>query len=404
MTQMKHPKLSKAKARLLLDHPFFATLLLRSEIVLRTDLPYKTAATDGQNIYFDPDFLEELSVEDTMTVLCHEVGHDSLLHSIRLGGRDHDLWNQACDHAINLMLEDQGFKCPRTLNGGWLADKKYKGMSAERIYDDLRRNPPPKQPAGGGGDGKGGKPGDDPDAGSGKGGAKPKPGRGRDWLHGDVLPNKDACDDPAAKAKAEQRAKQRVAAAANYARMAGKLKGELERMVGECLESKVHWTDVLRDYMKRVVKKRDNWARRNRRFNDFYLPTRGERAMGPIVFIPDTSGSMMGDDMEKICTELAACGAQTRPESITVLWTDTRVASVQKFTPDEFAYDKLKPVGGGGTDMRVGLKAAEEYNPQVVVLLTDMYTPWPEVEPPYPLIIIATTNQPGPGYGEIIRI
>lgn len=395
----RHPKLSKAKARLLMEHPFFATLLIRTEIVLRDDLPYKTAATDGDHIYFDPEFLDQLSIEDTMAVMCHEVGHDSLLHSLRLGNRNADLWNRACDHAINLMLEDQGFRCPRAVQGGWLADPKYKGMSADRIYDDLRRNPPPS-------DG-GGKPGDGPGkSGSGKPGAggKPgsKPGDGRDWLHGDVLPAKTG-GDPAAQAQAEQRAKQRVAAAANYARMAGKLKGELERMVGECLDAKVSWTDVLRDYMQTVFKGRENWQRRNRRFRDIRLPSRHEKKMGPIVFIPDTSGSMFGDDMEKCCTEIAACAAQTQPENITTLWTDTRVAGVQVFSPDEFSYDQLKPVGGGGTDMRVGLKAAEEYDPVVVVLLTDGYTPWPEAEPPYPLIVICTTNHDCP-VGQVIRI
>lgn len=398
--QGKHPKLSKAKARLLMDHPFFATLLIRTEIVLRDDLPYKTAATDGDHICFDPSFLDQLSIEDTMAVMCHEVGHDSLLHSIRLEHRNPELWNIACDHAINLMLEDQGFKCPKAVVGGWLADKKYKGMSADRIYDDLKRNPPPPQ-GGDDGDGDGsGKPGQG-QPGAGKGG-KPTPGKGRDWLHGDVMPSKQG-GDPAAQAKAEQRAKQRVAAAANYARLAGKLHGELERMVGECLDSKVSWTDVLRDYMMKVVKGRENWGRRNRRFDTIYLPTRHDKKMGPIVFIPDTSGSMMGDDMEKICTEIAACAAQTQPENITALWTDTRVAGVQTFTPDEFSYAALKPCGGGGTDMRVALKAAEDYEPQVVVLLTDCYTPWPDSEPPYPLIVIATTNAPCP-IGQVIRI
>lgn len=384
-----HSKISKAKARLLMDHPFFATLLLRTEVVITKDVPL--AATDGSRTFYNPDFLDQCSVEDVMTVLCHEIGHDSLLHSIRLGNRNHDVWNQAADHAINLMLEDQGFKCPKSVPGGWLADAKYKGWSADRIYDDLRRNPPPN--GGGGGQGKpqpGGKPG-----------GKPSTSGGRDWLHGDVLPS--GAKTEAEQAQAEQRAKQRVAAAANMARMAGKLHGELERMVGEFLDAKVSWVDVLRDHMMRIVKARDSWARRNRRFRDIYLPTRHERRMGPIIFIPDTSGSMWGDDMEKICSEMSHCASQTQPENIRVLWADTKVAGEQVFTPDEFAFDKLKPQGGGGTDMRVPLKYAEQYDPQVVVLMTDGYTPWPDQEPPFPLIVICTTDKACP-VGQVIKI
>ena len=384
-----HSKISKAKARLLMDHPFFATLLLRTEVVITEDVPL--AATDGSRTFYNPDFLDQCSVEDVMTVLCHEIGHDSLLHSIRLGNRNHDVWNQAADHAINLMLEDQGFKCPKSVPGGWLADAKYKGWSADRIYDDLRRNPPPSD--GGGGQGT-------PQPGGAPGG-KPSTGGGRDWLHGDVLPS--GAKTEAEQAQAEQRAKQRVAAAANMARMAGKLHGELERMVGEFLDAKVSWVDVLRDHMMRIVKARDSWARRNRRFRDIYLPTRHERRMGPIIFIPDTSGSMWGDDMEKICSEMAHCASQTQPENIRVLWADTKVAGEQVFTPDEFAFDKLKPQGGGGTDMRVPLKYAEQYDPQVVVLMTDGYTPWPDREPPFPLIVICTTDEACP-VGQVIKI
>lgn len=383
---MSHPKISKAKSRLLMQHPFFATLLVRTPVEVTDQIPL--AATDGSKIYINPDFLDECSVEDVMTVLAHEVGHDSLLHSLRLGLRNADLFNQAADHAINLMLIDQGFKCPKSVPGGWLADVQYKSWSADKIYDDLRRKQKDQPPK----------------AGQGQNGSKGKPGPaqpGRDWLHGDVLPSPKAAD-PAQQAAAEQKAKQRVAAAANMARMAGKLTGELERMVGEFLDAKVHWTDLLREYMTRIVKARDNWQRRNRRFDKFYLPTRRSHEMGPICFIPDTSGSMMGDDMEKICSEMSHCAVQTRPENIRVVWTDAAVKGEQVFSADEFSYGALQPKGGGGTDMRIGLKHVEQYEPQVVVLMTDCYTPWPDEPCPFPVICISTTPAPCPDW--MIRI
>lgn len=288
-------KISKAKARLLMQHPFFATLLLRTPVLVQDHSAggqhVQLAATDGNKIYYNGEFLEKCTVEDVMAVLAHEVGHDSLLHSLRLEARNPDTWNQAGDHAINLMLEDQGFKAPKAVPGGWLADQQYKSWSADRIYDDLRRN-------------------QDKNGGGGK----------RDGLHGDVLPNPGKTPDE--RAKAEQQTKQRVAAAANMARMAGKLNGELARMVDELLDAKVHWTEVLRDQMLRVVRSKDNWSRRNRRFSKFYLPTRRSLAMGPIVFIVDTSGSMNEEDLRKVCSEIAHCAAQTQPESIRVVWAD----------------------------------------------------------------------------------
>lgn len=402
----QHSKISKAKAQLLMDHPFFATLLLRTPVVVTSvtsyGQPIELAATDGNNIYYNPDFLEQCSVDEVMTVLAHEVGHDSLLHSLRLGARNADLFNQAGDHAINIMLEDQKFKCPQSVPGGWLCDKQYKGWSADRIYDDLRRKQKDKPKQNGNQPGKGGGPGQ-PSPQNGTGG-KPGPQQpGKDWLHGDVL--RAPPKDEAAQAAAEQTAKQRVAAAANMARMAGKFSGDLERMVGELLDAKVSWTDVLRNHMLRIIRARDNWGRRNRRFTSAYLPTRRSVAMGPIVFIPDTSGSMMGEDMEKICSEMSHCAMQTQPESIRVVWTDAAVKGEQVLTPNEFSYSALKPVGGGGTDMRVGLKHAEQYDPQVVVLLTDGFTPWPDNPCPFPVICLCTTsNKSVPHWMERIDI
>jgi predicted metal-dependent peptidase len=384
----KHPKISKAKARLLLAHPFWATLLLRTETEITTDVPF--AATNGSTHFYNPDFLDKSTVEDVMSTMVHEAGHDALLHSIRLGTKNHDVWNQACDHAINLMMEDQGFAAPSALPGGWLADPKYKGLSADRIYDDLRRNPPK--------DGGGG-------TGNGTNGRKATMAGGRDRFHGDVLPTPAAASgDQAEMARAETRAKQKIASAANMARMAGKLTGELARMVDGVLEAKIDWTDVLRDKLTQVVKERDNWARRNRRFNAFYLPTRRSLKMGPMYFIPDTSGSMWGDDMEKICSEMSHCAAQVQPESIRVLWADTEVKGEQVFTADEFSFAALEPKGGGGTDMRVPLAYAEQFDPLVAVLLTDGYTPWPDAPPPYELIVICTTGVDCPDYAEVIRI
>jgi len=360
--QQGHPKLSKAKARLMLQHPFFATLLMRTEVIVTDQV--ETAATDGNHHYYNPAMLEASDVEQVMSDLAHESCHDAFLHSVRLGTRDQRVANIAMDLAINPVLEEAGFKVP---HGGWLSLPKYKGWHWERIYDDLRRRSQ-MQPQSGQG-----KPGQ-PKPGQGQ----PQPGPGKPGdpngdgpidldaleskirLKHDVQPTKAA--SPAEQAAAEQKAKQKLASAANAARLAGKLGGSLQLLVDGILGGKVPWTEVLREYMTRVVRSRENWTRRNRRWKEVYLPKRWSQEMGPIVFIPDTSGSMLGpdSDIQKICTEIAECTIQCQPENIRVIWVDAKVQGEQVFYPSDFAYEALKPQGGGGTDMRVAIEYAKQ--------------------------------------------
>ena len=46
-------------------------------------------------------------------------------------GRDPKRWNMACDYAINPLLIDAGLNLPE----GVLLDNRFRGMSAERIYN-----------------------------------------------------------------------------------------------------------------------------------------------------------------------------------------------------------------------------------------------------------------------------
>lgn len=364
-----YPNISKAKARLVMNHPFFATLLLKTEVVLSDICQY--AATDMKRIYLNPEYVKTAKISDLMSDLCHEVGHNAFLHSDRRGTRDRQLWNVAADHAINLMLEDQKFTVPP---GGWLADPKYKGWSSEKIYDDLRQ----QEKAGG--------------------------SLKRDRMHGDVLdvPGSDG-SNPVEHATAVRKAKRAVAEAAMRAKLAGKLHGELARLVDELLNPKVPWPDILRDYLMRIVQDDESWTRRNRRYRDFILPARHSETMGPIVIIGDSSGSIWcsPEELESFATEIQSVADMVQPEHIRLIWADTKVAGEEVFERGDILKFEVK--GGGGTDMRVPLSYVEQYEPEVVILLTDGYTPWPEVEPPFPLIVCCSTDVSCP-VGDVIRL
>ncbi len=366
--------LQKTNARMLKDHCFFATILMTTEQIATTDIP--TAATDGHKLLYNPDWFATLKPDELIGVVAHEIGHIFADHSARSVGKDADVFNQACDHCINLMLLDCKMKLPE----GGLHDERFKGLSEDQIYAILMREKEARRKSGGAG-------------------AEPK----GDVMGRDVLPSPSGT--AAEQAVASRKLKQRVASASNIARMAGQMTGELARMVGALLDTVVPWTEYLRDYMLRTAQDDESWVKRNRRHSRTILPGRHSERMGEIIFIPDTSGSMWGagQDLDKICSEIAACAGMMNPERIRVIWADSSVKGEQVFEEGEFSYAALRPVGGGGTDMRTALSYAEQYEPEIVILCTDGFSPWPSQETEYNLIVLCTSQTPIP-IGQVIRI
>lgn len=374
--------MSLAKSRMLVKHVFFATLLLETKLTAWTDAECAamelrngtaTAATDMRQIWYSPKFMASLDKDVGLFVLAHEVMHIALKHGLRRCGRDMELWNVACDFAINILLRNAGFKV-------W--DKAYldqfngqrvdfRGMSAEQIYAKLLR----EAKAGGKGD---------------------QGGMGRDLMEPDMTTEE--------RSVINRQIDQRVVQAATAARMCGQMKGDLAQLVDGIVNPPLTWQELLQEYATRVVPDDESWARRNRRHQGIYLPSRSSLAMGEMVGIGDTSGSLIGSSIfAQIGKELETIREVVKPERVRWIWADDDECNLQEvFEPsDELV---LHPVGGGGTDMRKPLKFIEQFDPIVCVMATDCYTPWPDEPTPFPLIVLSNTNLKAPSWAMTIRI
>lgn len=363
-------KFERATIRLMMHHPFFSTLIITVPVVFTHDVD--TAATDGRKHYFNPDFLDSLTVEEIMGLRAHEGMHDAFKHMLRMGTRIHKIWNHATDYVINHILGMSGLKLPAC----GLFNAELGVLTSEAAYERLLKQEEEERKRRGG---------------SGKLG---------DGLSDqmDDLRDPGFGGDTEAEAQLSRDISGRVAQAATQARLAGKLPADLALLVDQLLNPQVPWQQVLRDYMTRTIRSVETWGRRNRRFKQ-YLPSRFSKGMGEVCVIGDTSGSMIGET-NKVATEINAIHKELMPERVRIVWSDTQVYE-QVFEEGEDI--EFKPAGGGGTDMRVPLTHVEQYDPQVVVLITDGYTPWPDREPPYPLIVVCTTDAEVP-IGHVIRI
>lgn len=363
---MAYSTIQRARAQMMLEMPFFATLLMQTD--MRPAPPdVALACTDGKKIYVNEAALNARPVAQVKTVLVHELLHIIYLHFRRWGTRNAAKWQEATDHAINLTLKACKFE-----SFGWAyCDEQYRGLHAEAIYELL-----PDPPQNGGGQG--------------------------DELSDDMRPDLGGGPSSAEEeAVHTQRMRHQVAGAAMLARMQGKMPEELERMISGLLDPKVPWFAVLRDYLQRTAQDDEAWSRRNRRIRTSYLPTRHSEKMGEITIIVDTSGSIREEELTQAMSEVSAIATQLSPERIRIVWADAKVAGEQVFEEGDALTPE--PAGGGGTDMRVPLKHIEQYDPHVAILITDGYTPWPTTETPYPLIVCCTTDETVP-IGSVIRM
>lgn len=138
--------LETAKIRLVFNHPFFASLLMKRELVATTAI--KTAAVNSRGvIMYNPKFFEELSVEEVIFVLAHEVMHVVCMHLWRQGTRDSERWNRAGDYFINSFLTvNKVGERPENC----LFMEGCENYTTEEIYDHLRDNKLPNgMPKGG---------------------------------------------------------------------------------------------------------------------------------------------------------------------------------------------------------------------------------------------------------------
>lgn len=375
--------IEKARAYIVLDHPFFASIMLKRPMTEELRIPTAAVSDDG-HIFYNPFFIATLTVNQVVFVITHEVLHYASGHGIRRGHRDHKKWNYAGDMWINDTLKQSNI-------GEFIPGCVDVPGSAAKTVEDLYAQLPPEPPKGKSkGKGKG----------NGDNGNEGGDGEGNDDPLGDDL-------DPNSSGKSESeidaQRKLDVAEAAQVAKMKGKLPGVLAKFASDTVESRVPWFDILERYMTERVKNDYSWARPNRRYlPDYYLPTiDGVGAMGPIVVQVDISGSVSKREIEHYNGHLKRIVEQCRPSKVHILYVDTHVQKHEEFDKPEDM--EIRFYSGGGTHMPAGFDYIEKHGiePEVFVCLTDGYTDFGKA-PGFPVIWCISSDVKAP-HGENVH-
>ena len=119
------------KRKMLVKYPFFGSVVASVGYKENKDIP--TAGTDGETIYYNPKYLESLSVEEQTFIFAHEVCHIAFNHILRSEGKDPELWNIATDGVINQFLKRDGLK----MAPGGVDMAEAINYDAEQLYEKL---------------------------------------------------------------------------------------------------------------------------------------------------------------------------------------------------------------------------------------------------------------------------
>ena len=322
-------RIAKARAQLLMRQPFFGCIAVHLAPQECRDVP--TFGTDGDTLFFNPDYVASLDNEEIQGVIAHEVMHIALNHHTRRGTRDKTRWNRAGDFAINGELLAQGFKLP----GDPEVNPEFDGLAAETIYARLSEEEAKQPPSGGAGT-------QDPQ--SGAGGTAPQTGCGEVK---DAAPAHDKAGLKAAEAKTQSTVRQ----ARMMARKAegGSLSEDLERLIEDMVAPRVDWREVLRTFIDDMHQTDFSWLRPNRRLipQGIYIPGQVPDGISHLVLAVDTSGSIDNALLSSFAAEIRAAFEDGSIERLTVVYADESVKGHAVFEAGDDV--ELSPVGGGVT-------------------------------------------------------
>lgn len=406
-------QLTAARTRLILDKPFLGALVLRLPLQAASPQQCPTTATDARHFYYNPQYIQALTLEQTQFVLAHEALHCALAHFARRQHRQIQRWDLACDYAINPILVQEGLIPPPGVN----ILPGFAGMTAEEIYPYIADNPleqpmdqhwydqppanhtsaNPHTPS----------PSNATNTTTENSGDTILPHlteqtpTGAAGIHTPVLPL-----TPEERQTLQTQWQQRLAGAAQQALQAGKLSRALMQLVDHLLQPQLPWRLLLARYLTALARDDFNYTRPSRREGEAIFPSLRSHQVEMTVVL-DTSGSITENEIEQFLTEINAIKSQLRTR-LTLHSCDSQLA-----TNGPWIFEAWEPLmrpatgfkGGGGTDFCPIFTWLQHYHqtPDLLIYFTDAKGRFPPQEPHFPTLWLVKGRQPVP-WGQRIQL
>ena len=385
--------LAKCRQAMLDQQPFVGALAMSLNIIPVRDNRISTACTDGNNIYFDIDFLSQLTNDERTFVIAHEIWHNVMCHFLRDEGRDRNLFNIATDIEVNELLASENMHVPKNV----CRASKYGfpiGLSAEDYYELLIQNQKNNQQQSSSNNNQQ----------QSSSGTQPNNSVNDNSLSsnnsqfdrhiyvGDDIKIEEGeqnIDDKYGRVEqdsefspeADTHTIEKVRSAAIYAaqtieKHGGTLSANIKKLVNKMLEPKMPWRELLSQFISKCYGQKNVWSRPNRRFihSNTYLPSRDGDEIKIVVGI-DTSASV-DTHLPMFLGELNGLVKSFANYQITVIEADYKVTNCTVYNEEnilDLDNNKFNVHGGGGTELHSIFKYIEneDIEADAIVIFTD---------------------------------
>jgi predicted metal-dependent peptidase len=328
---------------------------------IKDDCP--TAYTNGRDEYYGRAFVDDLTDPEFRGLILHENYHKLWRHLVTwmwMFMENPKLANMACDYVINLIIYLENRDGFAVLPKGALLDERFANMSAAQVYKILKQEQEDSP--------------DDSDQGEGEGN-----GAGLDEHDWEGAQEMSADEQRELAQEIDQAIRQ-------GALTAGKVGSGGNRAIDQLLQPEVNWREVLREFITETCRGNDDstWRQPSRRHLAMGMlrPSGITERVGELVIAIDTSGSIGQHELTKCLSEIKGICDMVKPESVRILYWDTKVCADELYGDVAGACGSLeqltqttKPAGGGGTNVQCVTDYIRDnnINAQAVIVLTDGY-------------------------------
>lgn len=401
MSSISMTMMEKLSIRLIQNHPFYASLLSQMRKIectgeLAKQIPTEAVAIENGriNFYFNPSFLETLTVDEAVAVLTHECNHVVKGHLTRM--RDEYKQNatlaniaqdmnankeiqhlpkEACTvKSITEQFAKQGIKL--NLKDDDTSENYYKEMNKHSNKMEMQQD------------------------GEGNTEIVLKDSKGNEIGRAKIKTTcnqKDKQSESNGKGEVPEMAKEVIRQAIKEAVAAtekarGTIPHGLEESVAEWLKPPViSWRSLLKKFLAASIKSgsKRSWKRPNRRFGDTQKGKLSDRIVSVSIAI-DTSGSISNEDLRDFVNEMKAIKACYKG-SMTVMECDAEIHNTYKL--DKYKRVKTSFKGRGGTSFIPVFKYIKEkkLKTDLLIFFTDLCGDQDQCKkPPYNVLWVAT--------------